>query len=438
MQLYSTNDKSKSKLFTLTQAVAQGLAPDGGLFMPTKIPKLKDDFWERIKTMSFQELSFEVARTLIGDNITENMLEEIVYDAISFNAPLVPLENGLNILELFHGPTLAFKDFGGRFMARLMRHIMKDQNKEITILVATSGDTGSAVAHGFYKVPGFRVVLLFPKGKVSKLQEMQFATLGENIDVLEVDGAFDDCQRMVKEAFVDKDLRNALTLTSANSINIARLIPQSFYYFNAYKQLLEKELLSSNGKVVFSIPSGNFGNLTAGLFAKAMGLPIHRMIASTNVNAVVPRYLNEGIYETKNSIHTISNAMDIGNPSNFARMMEIFPKLNDMKNVISGFSFSDDETRGAIKEVFEKHKYVMCPHTAVGYLGLKEFMKESNDSDITGVVLSTAHPAKFNETVESCTGQKVEIPERLGECLKKEKKVVEVKNQFEELKEFLL
>ncbi len=429
MKLYSTNDESKSQLFSLKEAVAQGLAPDGGLFMPVTLPKLDENFWQRLKGMAFNEIAFEVAKAFLENEVPDDVLKEIVDEAINFQAPVVELGDGVKILELFHGPTLAFKDFGGRFMARLMRYVMREVEQEVTILVATSGDTGSAVAHGFYKVPGFRVVLLYPKGKVSKIQEMQFATLGENVTVLEVDGTFDDCQRMVKEAFVDEDLRRELILTSANSINISRLIPQSFYYFEAYKQL------GAEGEVAFSVPSGNFGNLTAGLLAKAMGMPIQKMVASTNVNAIVPNYLRTGEYQPKPSVHTISNAMDIGNPSNFARMQELYGSLDEMKEMIAGYNFSDDETRAAIQEVYEKYQYVMCPHTAVGYLGLKKYMADSGAEG--GVILATAHPAKFYETVEECTGAKVEIPGRLKECLAKEKQVIGMRNQFAELKSFL-
>lgn len=437
MKLYSTNDQHRSQLFSLEDAVSQGLAPDGGLFMPMEIPKLAADFWQRLPKMSFQEIAFEVANTLLMDDVPEEILKEIVEEAVNFEAPLVELKGGdqnIQVMELFHGPTLAFKDFGGRFMSRLMRYVMRDHDEEITILVATSGDTGSAVASGFYQVPGFRVVLLYPKGKVSKIQEMQFTTLGENVSALEIDGTFDDCQRMVKEAFVDEELRTKLTLTSANSINIARLIPQSFYYFNAYKQLLNLGLAEDG--IVFSVPSGNFGNLTAALFAKKMGLPIKTMVAATNVNAIIPEYLKSGEYQPKPSIHTISNAMDIGNPSNFARMQEFYPSLATMKTMIAGYSFDDQETRVGIKEVFEKFNYIMCPHTAIGYLGLKQYLAETGLND--GVVLSTAHPAKFYETVEAVTGERVEIPERLAECLEKEKHAEMMQPQFEALKNYLI
>lgn len=440
MKLYSTNDKSKSKTFGLKEAVAQGLAPDGGLFMPCEIGELSEDFWREFGEMSFQEVAFEVAKVLLDGDIPEDILKEMIEDAVNFEAPLKELAHvDEKVLELFHGPTLAFKDFGGRFMARLMRYVMKDVEKEVTILAATSGDTGSAVAAGFYKVPGFRVVLLYPKGKVSRVQEMQFATMGENVEVLQVDGSFDDCQRMVKQAFVDEELREKLILSSANSINIARLIPQTFYYFEAARQLLADGLVKDGDDygLVFSVPSGNFGNLTAGLFAREMGLPITKMVASTNVNAIVPRYLETGNFEPKESIHTISNAMDIGNPSNFARMQELFGSVEEMREIVKGYSFSDKETREAISEVYEKFEYVMCPHTAVGYLGLKKYAADKTDNEVE-IVLSTAHPAKFGDVVSECIGREVKMPARLAECLEKEKKVMKVGADYETFKKFLI
>ncbi len=406
MKLYSI--KNPSHIVDLKTAVLQSLSPDGGLYMPTEIPKFPPEFFHQ--NLTFQEIAFQVAKKLIGSDVSEDVLKEIVYDSVNFDAPVVHLKENIYALELFHGPTLAFKDFGARFMSRLTRHFEKGQ---ITVLVATSGDTGSAVAQGFYKIPNTKVILLYPSGKVSHIQEQQLTTLGENIHALEVDGTFDDCQRMVKEAFLDPDLH----LTSANSINIARLIPQTFYYFYAYFQLKKP--------LVFSVPSGNFGNLTAGLIAQKMGLPVEKFIAAVNTNETFPEYLRTGEFKPKPSVKTISNAMDVGNPSNFPRVL----KLNE--NDILSASFSDQQTKEAILEIAPY--YTLDPHGAVAYLGLKKFLKPNQ----TGVLLETAHPAKFADILEPILNKKIEIPERLKSCLKKEKKSVKIRPEFEDLKKFL-
>ena len=393
MKFYSTNNPDLK--VDLKQAVTQGLAPDNGLYMPERIPVLPKNFFDTIAKKSFQEIAFEVADNLLGEDIPKAELKRIVEHTIQFDAPLVELEKNIYALELFHGPTLAFKDFGARFMSQLLGYFAKQQQKEIIILVATSGDTGSAVANGFLGVAGTRVVVLYPSGKVSEIQEKQFTTLGKNVTALEVDGTFDDCQHLVKQAFLDHDLKQKYFLTSANSINIARLIPQSFYYFYAYSRLPDR-----TNPVIFSVPSGNFGNLTGGLLAKRMGLPIHKFVASTNINDVVPQYLSSKSFNPRPSKQTISNAMDVGNPSNFVRMLDLFQgDFESLSNEIVGYAFTDAETQTAMREVFSRNKYVMDPHGAVAYLGLKKFLK-SRKTDAIGIFLETAHPAKFKEVVD--------------------------------------
>lgn len=429
MKFYSTNNPNHQ--VTLREAVLRGLAPDNGLYMPLQIPELPKKLFKALPELSFQEMSLLVAKNLLGDDLPESQLSTIVEHTIQFDAPLVSLGKNVFSLELFHGPTLAFKDFGARFLAGLLGYFAEQQSREVTILVATSGDTGSAVANGFLNVPGTRVVVLYPKGKVSEIQEKQFTTLGSNITAVEVDGTFDDCQRMVKQAFLDKALQGKLFLTSANSINIARLIPQSFYYFYGWSRL------RTNAPVVFSVPSGNFGNLTAGLFAKRMGLPIHHFVASTNINDVVPSYLQSGLFEPRSSNATISNAMDVGNPSNFARMLDLFGHSHEqMKNEISGYRFSDEETKVAMRDVYENQKYILEPHGAVGYLGLKSYLKENPHT--AGVFLETAHPAKFKDTVEATLSTSIKIPNGLAKFLDREKKTIEIKSDFSELKQALL
>lgn len=429
MQLYSTNNKSN--IVSLKEAVFKGLPEDNGLYMPVEIPALPKDFLQNLEQYSFQEIAFEVAKTLFKDAIPENDLQEIIEKSITFPAPLVTLDEQHHVLELFHGPSLAFKDFGARFMAQLMSYFNRGEDQELTILVATSGDTGGAVAAGFYKTPGIRVVILYPSGKVSFLQEKQLTTLGENITSLEIEGTFDDCQALVKKAFLDADLNQQLRLSSANSINIARLVPQSFYYFEAFKQLPDKST-----PVVFSIPSGNFGNLTAGLFAQKMGLPVHHFIAATNVNDVVPEYLKTGDYHPRPSTRTLSNAMDVGNPSNFARMLDLYCSTwNIMSNQISGYGFTDEETKTAMQKIDQRYNYTMDPHGAVGYLALQAYLKIH--PKVQGVILETAHPSKFKDDVEKILNKPIEIPERLAVLAEKPKVSIVKTNNFNAFKAWL-
>jgi len=404
MKFYSTNN-SKHRV-SLQEAVIKGLAPDNGLYMPERIPVFPAAFFNSLSEKSFQEIAFDVAKEFVEEDLSNDQLKTIIDHTISFDAPLIAVEKKIFSLELFHGPTLAFKDFGARFMSQMLGHFAKQQDREIVILVATSGDTGSAVANGFLGVPGTRVVVLYPSGKVSEIQEKQFTTLGKNITAVEVNGTFDDCQQLVKQAFLDQALNESFFLTSANSINIARLIPQSFYYFYAWSRL------PKNRNVVFSIPSGNFGNLTAGLMAKKMGLPIQHFVAATNINDIVPHYLTTKEFLPKSSASTISNAMDVGNPSNFARMLDLFQHDHSaMSSEITGYSFNDDETRATMRGVFEKLNYTLDPHGAIGYLGLKKY--ESRNPESVGVFLETAHPAKFLDVVESVLQRKVTIPDGL-------------------------
>ncbi len=428
MKFYSTN--SLRQFVTLHEAVLRGLAPDNGLYMPASIPALPPTVIASFSNLSLQEISWAVTSHLLHEDLPEVELRKIVEHTIGFDAPLVPIEEHVFALELFHGPTLAFKDFGARFLAGLLGYFAAREDRQVTILVATSGDTGSAVANGFLNVPGTRVVVLYPKDKVSEIQEKQFTTLGANITALEVAGTFDDCQRMVKAAFLDQELRQKLFLTSANSINIARLIPQSFYYFYAWSRMRAEK------PVVFSVPSGNFGNLTAGLLAKRMGLPVHHFLACTNINDVVPKYLAGGLFEPRPSQATISNAMDVGNPSNFARMLELYKHSPAaMKRDISGFHFSDDETRAAMQKVFQSAKYVMDPHGAVGYLGLKRYQQDH--PNIAGIFLETAHPAKFKKTVDATLSGEVAIPPPLLKFLSRAKRSICIGNDFEDLKDWL-
>ncbi|SEJ73166.1 threonine synthase [Dyadobacter koreensis] len=431
MIFYST--KTASLKASLEEAVFRSLPPDNGLYMPESIPKVSQEFLDTIDNKTFKEIAVEITNTLLGDDIPREDIEKLIESAFDFDAPVLKITPNDYVLELFHGPSMAFKDFGARFMAALMSYFLVKSQKEIQILVATSGDTGGAVAQGFYKVPGISVTILYPSGKVSEIQEKQLTTLGHNVTALEVDGTFDDCQKLVKEAFLDSELTEKFNLASANSINIARLIPQSFYFFAAYAQL--KKL----GKpVVFSVPSGNFGNLSAGLLAYRMGLPVEHFIASTNLNNSVPRYLEQGSFEPHTSIETISNAMDVGNPSNFVRMVRFFgDDWNLVKEKISGYFFNDEETQESMREVFENSNYVLCPHTAIAYRGLQEYRKNS-EGNFTGVFLSTAHPAKFIDLVEETLGKSVEIPERLKLLISIEKESVKMKPSYLEFKSFLL
>jgi len=430
MRLYST--KNKTNFVDLKTAVFKGLPEDNGLYMPEHIPALPQAFIRDLKTYSFPEIALNVCTNLFGDTIPMQDLAKLVVEAINFPAPIVELDEQLSVLELFHGPSLAFKDFGARFMAKLMGYFNKGEDKELTILVATSGDTGGAVAAGFYKTPGIRVIILYPSGKVSNLQEKQLTTLGHNIQALEINGTFDDCQALVKQAFLNKELRSKLRLSSANSINIARLVPQSFYYFEAYKQLPE-----SNRPTVFCVPSGNFGNLTAGLFAKQMGLPVDHFIAATNSNDVVPEYLASGTYTPRPSVPTISNAMDVGNPSNFARMLDLYQDTwGDMSAAISGYAFDDEMTKTGVKEIFDNYNYVIDTHGAVGYLALKYYLNMHPEK--RGVVLETAHPSKFIDEVEKVLDRKITIPDRLAVLADRKKVATFMEPQFENFKSWLL
>ncbi len=433
MLLYST--KHQSPDVNLEEAIFRGLPADNGLYMPYSIPKMSPEFFKNIENMTISEIAYEVSKVLIGDEISDDDLKMIVDRAINFEAPLVEIEKDTYVLELFHGTSMAFKDFGARFMASIMSYYLQKSQKEIHILVATSGDTGGAVAQGFYKTTGIKVTILYPSGKVSDIQEKQLTTLGENVTALEVEGTFDDCQRLVKSAFLDEELRSKFNLASANSINISRLIPQSFYYFNAYAQLRR---LGVDKPIVFSVPSGNFGNLSAGLIAMQMGLPLKSFIAATNVNNVVPKYLASGQYEPVRSLETISNAMDVGNPSNFPRMCLLGGEtFEEISSVIFGDSSNDDETRETMKKIFDKTNYVMCPHTAVAYRGLEAY-REQEVGDSVGVFLSTAHYAKFLDVVEETLDTKVPIPTRLSDLLEKEKVSIKISDTFEDFKEYLL
>ncbi|KXX67501.1 threonine synthase [Flammeovirga sp. SJP92] len=433
MIYYST--KRQAEEASLKKALFKGLPEDNGLYMPETIAKLPQEFFDNIENLSFQDIAFEVTNALLGGDVPSEEIRKIVDDAVNFDAPIVKVVDQIYSLELFHGPTLAFKDFGARFMARLMSYFL-DKGENLHILVATSGDTGSAVAQGFFGVEGIQVTILYPQGKVSPIQEQQLTTNGGNIKAVEIEGTFDDCQRLVKEAFLDPELSEALNLTSANSINISRLIPQSFYYFNAFAQLKREGFK----KVVFCTPSGNFGNLCGGLIANRMGLKVENFIAATNSNKVVPVYLKTEVFQPKTSISTISNAMDVGNPSNFPRLLELtgnsYEKLTKR---ISGAWYSDDDTEETMKEVYDETQYVMCPHTAIAYKALKEYM-DSNDlgKKTAGVFLSTAHPVKFVEIVEPVINKKIEIPQRLQEIIDRPKEATLMPASFKQFKKYLL
>jgi threonine synthase len=433
MKLFSTNHISED--VDLEEAVFRGLPQDNGLYMPYNIPKLGEHFFENIGKLNLPEIAFEVCKALFDGAIADEDIKIIINRAIDFDAPLVETEPNNYVLELFHGPSMAFKDFGARFMASLMGFYLEKSQKKIKILVATSGDTGGAVAQGFYNTTNIDVVILYPSGKVSDIQEMQLTTLGGNVTALEIDGSFDDCQALVKAAFLDNELTTKYNLASANSINISRLIPQSFYYFNAYAQL---QKLGNKLPVVFSVPSGNFGNLSAGLIAYQMGLPVHQFIAATNVNDVVPRYLQSGNYEPVKSKETISNAMDVGNPSNFIRMKLLAGEnINDVSSLIKGYAYSDTETNHKMKAVYDKTQYILCPHTAVAQLGADEY-KQTIDKNVATVVLSTAHYAKFLPVMEPALGFSPPIPERLSELLTKTKVATKMGADFDGFKAWLL
>ncbi len=431
MQYYSTN--GKAPLATLEEAVVRGLAPDKGLYMPQEIRPLPQEFFDNIENMSFQEMSYQVAHNFFGDDVDAESLREIVFDTLAFETPIVKVEDNIYSLELFHGPTLAFKDVGARFMARLLRYFIKREGKkQVNVLVATSGDTGSAVANGFLGVDGIHVYVLYPKGKVSKIQESQFTTLGKNITAIEVDGVFDDCQALVKSAFMDEELQGHMNLTSANSINVARFLPQAFYYFNAYAQAKK---LGKADNLTICVPSGNFGNITAGLFAQRMGLPIKHFIAANNANDIFYNYLLSGIYSPKASIQTIANAMDVGDPSNFARILDLYKSSHtEICNHISGATYSDDEIAATMKKCYEQTGYVLDPHGACGYQALKDNLKDGE----TGVFLETAHPAKFKEKVDAILSTDIEIPTRLADFMKGKKQSLEMAADFSAFKQFLL
>ncbi len=430
MKLYSTSDKNN--VVDLKEAVMNALPKDKGLYMPSDIPALDEDFFTTITSRTFSENAFIIAEKLIGDFIPRDKLEAIVVDAINFPAPVVDISEGISTLELFHGPSLAFKDFGARFMSRTMSYFNRNEDEKLTILVATSGDTGGAVAAGFYDTPGIEVIILYPSGKVSDIQEKQLTTLGKNIYACEIDGTFDDCQALVKRAFLDKDLIGKYRLSSANSINIARLIPQSFYYFEAYKQVVAK-----NENVVFCIPSGNFGNLTAGLIARKMGLPVKQFIAATNINKVVPDYLQSGNYHPQESFPTISNAMDVGSPSNFSRMMDLYNhNHSDIKQEVKGFFATDAETEETMKRVYDQLGYVLDPHGAIGYRASEEYRNEHPSDHV--VFLETAHPGKFLPTVERVLERKIELPQALTSLQHKEKAATPLSNEYDDFKAYLL
>lgn len=425
MNYYSLHHKSPKSTFK--NAVIQGLAKDRGIYFPENITPLSKDFIENISDYSNHEIAYEAIKQFLGDEIPEDVLKEIIAKTVSFDFPLVKVDDNMATLELFHGPTMAFKDVGAKFMAKCLEYFNRDHEEEITVLVATSGDTGGAVANGFLGAKGVKVVILYPSGKVSDVQEKQLTTLGQNITALEVDGVFDDCQEMVKTAFLDEEITK--TLTSANSINVARWLPQMFYFFFAYK-----ELKKQNKELVFSVPSGNFGNICAGIMAQKLGLPIKHFIASTNVNDTIPNYVIDGVYKPKPSKATISNAMDVGNPSNFIRIQELFNNdLETLKKTFSSFSFTDDETRAAMKEIYKNSGYVADPHGAVGYLGLKKYGLQENEF---GVFLETAHPVKFLDVVESTLPVKVEIPEQIRKVMN-HKKVSIKASSYKDLKAFL-
>ena len=426
MKYYSTNLKAADA--TLEEAVVKGLASDRGLFMPREIKPLPQEFYEHIEELSFQEIAYRVADAFFGEDIPADTLKQIVYDTLSFDVPLVKVTDNIYSLELFHGPTLAFKDVGARFMARLLGYfIRKEGKKEVNVLVATSGDTGSAVANGFLDVEGIHVYVLYPKGKVSEIQEKQFTTLGRNITALEVDGTFDDCQALVKAAFMDRELNEHLQLTSANSINVARFLPQAFYYFYAYAQL-KKAGRAANA--VVCVPSGNFGNITAGLFGKRMGLPVSRFIAANNRNDIFYQYLLTGVYSPRPSIATIANAMDVGDPSNFLYQGSHEAICAD----ISGATYTDEQIADTIRQVWKEHRYLLDPHGACGYRALAEGLQPGE----TGIFLETAHPAKFKDTVEKIIGENISIPAKLQAFMSGEKQSQPMSREFADFKKYLL
>lgn len=429
MKYYSLNKKAPHTSFK--EAVIRGIAPDKGLYFPENIKSLPTSFFDTIDNLSYEDIAFEAIKQFVSPDIPEDVLKTIISETLSFDFPIVKINDKVSTLELFHGPTMAFKDVGARFMARCLGYFNQNNTEEITVLVATSGDTGGAVANGFLGVKGVNVVILYPSGKVSNIQEKQLTTLKQNITALEVDGVFDDCQDMVKRAFLDEELTNKMQLTSANSINVARWLPQMFYFFFAYKQLHK-----THKNIVFSVPSGNFGNICAGMMAKQLGLPIEHFIASNNENNVVTEYLTSKLYQPKPSVQTISNAMDVGNPSNFIRIQEIYKNnFEALKTNLSSYSFSDDDTRVALKELYDDFSYVADPHGAVGYLGCKAYLK--NHENAHCVFLETAHPTKFLEVVEAVIEKSIELPPQIEAVIDKEKIAIQIAN-YEALKALLI
>ncbi|QQL49527.1 threonine synthase [Mucilaginibacter ginkgonis] len=433
MDFYSTNNPDLRVGFK--EAVFNSMPQDKGLYMPVTIPQLPANFIDNLDEYTLSEIAFHVASALLEDAIPADDLKAIINDAINFYAPVVKLGDNVYVLELFHGPSLAFKDFGARFMSRVMGYFLKDGEKVLDVLVATSGDTGGAVALGFLGVPNTRITILYPKGKVSPIQEQQLTTNGQNIRAIEIDGTFDDCQALVKQAFGDAELNEKFRLTSANSINIARLIPQTFYYFNAYAQLLRE----GKSKVVFAVPSGNFGNIGAGLLAWKMGLPVEHFIAATNANDTVPQFLKSGKYEPKPSVQTLSNAMDVGNPSNWVRIMDMFKDdLKGLNQQITGYSYTDAETETTIKQVFDKYNYVVCPHTAIAWKALTDWQADNTNDEVAGVFLSTAHPCKFPDVFTPEIADAIEVPASVKDLEGKPKQTVVLPNDFDAFKSYLI
>jgi len=430
MRYYSLNKQAPEVSFD--EAVIRGIAPDKGLYFPKEIPSLPPSFWEHIESLSKEDIATKVMHPFIGNLITEEGLKEIVSDVLSFDFPIVEIAPNVATLELFHGPTMAFKDVGAGFMARCLGYFLKvrNQQKEITVLVATSGDTGGAVARGFFKVPGIKVVILYPSGKVSDIQEKQLTTLGENISALEVEGTFDHCQAMVKEAFLDTDITDKRQLTSANSINVARWLPQCLYYIFAYRELKKK-----GKELVFSVPSGNFGNICAGMVAHLMGMPVKHFVAAVNSNTTIPRFMKTGTYMPVQTVPTISNAMDVSDPSNFIRVLNLFENSRQiLSQKFSSFSYCDRSTRAAMRTMYDTFNYIADPHGAVGYLGLKEYLR--NDSEAYGVFLETAHPVKFLPAVAPVTGPFKELPEQVADLMDKKKISTHIKH-YSDLKKYL-
>jgi len=429
MRFYST--KKKTDPVTFKDALLTGMPQDNGLYMPEHIPDLSNIFKQE-NNLNFQEISLLISSKIIDRELSNSKIQDIIEECITFDAPNYKIFDDVYCLELFHGPTLAFKDFGARFMARCMERFTETSDKNINILVATSGDTGSAVAHGFYGVEGVNVIILYPKGKVSDIQEKQLTTLNGNIYALEINGTFDDCQKLVKKSFLDKTLKNKINLSSANSINIARLIPQIFYYAYSYLQIKNKSI-----PTIFSVPCGNFGNITAGVIGKKMGIPIYKFIASTNANDVVPNYLINGIFNPKPSIQTISNAMDVGNPSNLARIIDLYGTIDNIKNDLVSWSFNDDQTSAMIADIYNEYEYVLDPHSAVGILGLLKYMEMKSDN-MNNIFLGTAHPGKFADIVNPIINNKLDLPQRLKDVLSLEKRSIELNNNYDEFYDYLL